>query len=422
MSNFQPIGSFAKVRRGASPRPINNPDFFGGDVGWVRISDVTQRNNKFLKNTQQYLSPLGESRSLRVDAGDLIMSICATVGKPMIVDIPACIHDGFVQIYDIQNVDVEYLYYLLQFKEKDFEKRGQPGTQVNLNTTIVENEIVFIPALLQQQRIAKILGTVDNLIGETQALIEKYTSVKQGMMSDLFTRGIDLSGTPETNGSYGQLRPSFTETPELYQKTELGCVPKDWEINAIEDILNRIIDYRGKTPTKTDSGVPLITAKNVRFGYIDPEPREFIASSDYDSWMTRGIPSQGDVLFTTEAPLANVAQIETEDKVAFAQRMIILQTNTACDSTFLKYLLMSENFRRAIFSRGSGSTVEGVKQSEFKKVKVCLPKSNEEQIQIVQMIDSLTNKIVNEESAISKYKEIKKGLMQDLLTGKVRVN
>ena len=69
MSEFQSIGSFAKVRRGASPRPIDNPDFFGGDVGWVRISDVTQRNKKFLRKTQQYLSPLGQSHSLRVDAG-----------------------------------------------------------------------------------------------------------------------------------------------------------------------------------------------------------------------------------------------------------------------------------------------------------------------------------------------------------------
>ena len=138
--------------------------------------------------------------------------------------------------------------------------------------------------------------------------------------------------------------------------------------------------------------------------------------------MTRGIPNQGDVLFTTEAPLANVAQIGTDGKVAFAQRVIILQTNTICDSTFLKYLLMSEHFRRKIFSRGSGSTVEGVKQSEFKKVRVCLPKSNNEQIKIVKMIDSLTNKIVNEESEMHKYIEIKKGLMKDLLTGKVRVN
>jgi type I restriction enzyme S subunit len=293
--------------------------------------------------------------------------------------------------------------------------------QVELSRTELLQLTLYFPELKQQQKIAEILSTVDNLIDQTQKLIDKYTAVKQGMMADLFSRGIDLSGTPETNKSYGQLRPSYVDAPELYQETELGWIPKGWEIQRIEDILDRVIDYRGKTPNKTEDGIPLITAKNVRFGYIDPEPREYIAAEDYDVWMTRGIPNQGDVLFTTEAPLANVAQLDTQSKVAFAQRMIILQSSLKCDSSFLKYLLMSDNFRRAIFSRGSGSTVEGVKQSEFKKVKVCLPKHNCEQLKIVEVIDSLSEKIVNEEVIIEKYTNIKKGLMQDLLTGKVKV-
>jgi type I restriction enzyme S subunit len=129
MSEKSKIGNHAKIRRGASPRPIGDPMYFGGTVGWVKISDVTSAK-KYLRKTAQYVSPLGESLSVRVDCGDLIMSICATVGRPVIVDMPACIHDGFVQFYDVHNDDKEYMYYLLQFHEKDLERKGQPGTQV----------------------------------------------------------------------------------------------------------------------------------------------------------------------------------------------------------------------------------------------------------------------------------------------------
>ena len=96
--------------------------------------------------------------------------------------------------------------------------------------------------------------------------------------------------------------------------------------------------------------------------------------------MTRGIPEAGDILFTTEAPLGNVAQILSNEKMAFAQRVIILRTNAKCNNIYFKYLLMSDGFRKTIFSRGSGSTVEGVKQSEFRKTKVPVPKSVEEQL------------------------------------------
>lgn len=93
------IGELAKVRRGASPRPIDDPKYFGGEVGWVRIVDVSA-SRKYLQTTSQYVSPLGESLSVRVDKGDLIMSIAGTVGRPILIDIPACIHDGFVHLYD----------------------------------------------------------------------------------------------------------------------------------------------------------------------------------------------------------------------------------------------------------------------------------------------------------------------------------
>jgi len=154
----------------------------------------------------------------------------------------------------------------------------------------------------------------------------------------------------------------------------------------LEEITD-FIDYRGKTPEKTKDGVRLITAKNVKMCYISEEPKEYIDESEYSNWMTRGIPKKGDVLITTEAPLGNVAQLDTDNKVAFAQRIIILKTaNDQILSAFLCYALATEQLQKAIQNRATGSTVQGIKASELKQIKVPIP-SLEIQKQIVAQIE-----------------------------------
>ncbi|HEV2400469.1 MAG TPA: restriction endonuclease subunit S [Candidatus Sulfotelmatobacter sp.] len=163
-----------------------------------------------------------------------------------------------------------------------------------------------------------------------------------------------------------------------------------WTETAIGKVV-QFIDYRGKTPAKTASGIRLITAKNVKMGYIQETPKEFIASANYQSWMTRGIPEKGDVLFTTEAPLANVAQLDTDEKVAFAQRIIIMRPDAAkLDSTFLKYMLLSGPVQQRIRSQGTGATVQGIKASLLKLIAISFPEKLSEQKQIVDKLDRLS--------------------------------
>jgi type I restriction enzyme S subunit len=148
---------------------------------------------------------------------------------------------------------------------------------------------------------------------------------------------------------------------------------KDWTTSELGKI-TKFIDYRGKTPAKTSSGVRLITAKNVKFGFVNKEPCEYIAEDAYDKWMTRGIPIKGDVLFTTEAPLANVAQLDTDERVVFAQRLIILQPkNNEIDSEFLKFSLLSRKVQNDIISKGTGATVSGIKASLLKLILIEFP-------------------------------------------------
>ena len=147
----------------------------------------------------------------------------------------------------------------------------------------------------------------------------------------------------------------------------------DWPMVEIGEVC-RFIDYRGKTPEKTTSGLPLITAKNVREGYINHEPREFIAEADYEAWMTRGIPQIGDVLFTMEAPLGNVAEITMTGRFALAQRLVALCPNRAIMmGAFLKDLLLTRTLQDKIIAHQSGTTVYGIKASVLKVLTIPVP-------------------------------------------------
>jgi len=184
------LGEVSKIKRGASPRPIDNPIYFTEEKkgrGWIRIEDIA-KSNKYLNATRQYLSKLGESKSVKVEVGDLIMSICATIGKPIIINMPACIHDGFVVLKNLSGkIDKHFLYYLIVSKEQEIEKLGQTGTQGNLNSTIVSNFLIPLSPLPEQQKIASILSNIDQTIEKEEQYKEKLERIKQGLMEDLLT-------------------------------------------------------------------------------------------------------------------------------------------------------------------------------------------------------------------------------------------
>lgn len=146
----------------------------------------------------------------------------------------------------------------------------------------------------------------------------------------------------------------------------------EWPVQPLERCLDALIDYRGKTPEKTDFGIPLITAKVIKGGRIEV-PTEFIAVDAYDAWMRRGIPLAGDVVLTTEAPLGEVAQLGNE-RVALAQRVVTLRGKAGVlDNTFLRYLLQTEAMQSQLAARATGTTVLGIKQSELRKIEIPLP-------------------------------------------------
>lgn len=165
----------------------------------------------------------------------------------------------------------------------------------------------------------------------------------------------------------------------------------EWREYLLEDVIEKFIDYRGKTPKKTDTGIPLVTAKVVKAGKILP-PNEFIAVEDYGSWMTRGLPEIDDVVLTTEAPLGEVALIKDKN-IALAQRIITLSgKKNLLFNPFLKFYLQNETGQHELHSRASGTTVFGIKASVLKKVPIEIPPLPEQKA-IAAVLSSLDDKI-----------------------------
>jgi len=188
-----------------------------------------------------------------------------------------------------------------------------------------------------------------------------------------------------------------------------------WESAPIEQHV-RFIDYRGRTPEKTSEGVRLITAKNVKRGFVQREPMEFVAPDSYDEWMTRGIPKVGDVLFTTEAPLGHVAQLDTDERVVFAQRVIIMQADSkVLDSTFFKYLLLSAPVQAKIHAQATGATAQGIKASRLKRIEIPFPSDVAEQRLIASRLDVLAEDSSQLEDLYQRKRAALEELKQSLL-------
>ncbi|GAA9426479.1 hypothetical protein HpHA283_14120 [Helicobacter pylori] len=184
-----------KLKGGASPRPIENPKWFctNSNVGWVRISDIS-KNSRFLYKTAQKLSKKGIEKSRLVKQNSLIMSMCATIGKPIITKIDTCIHDGFV-VFENPKIDLNYLYYFLCYIEKEWLESGQQGSQVNLNVDLIKNKEVFYPKDLNEQiAIANILSDLDRYLCALDALILKKEGVKKALSFELLSQRKRLRG------------------------------------------------------------------------------------------------------------------------------------------------------------------------------------------------------------------------------------
>ena len=381
------------LRKTETVDPLRSPD---AEFDYIDVSSISNQTFR-IQGTQRLRGKDAPSRARRlVRVNDVLF---ATVRPTLrrIAIVPDELHNqvcstGYFVLRPKPGFDHRFVFYWL-FTE-DFMGRMEGLQKGASYPAVTDGEVrassFAFPPLPEQQRIAGILDEAFDGIATAKSNAEKNLQNARALFES-------------------HLQAVFTQTGGGWVTTTIG-----------EHI--RFIDYRGRTPKKTESGLRLITAKNVKMGYLQEEPMEFVAPESYDDWMTRGIPRFGDVLFTTEAPLANVAQLDTDDKVVFAQRIIIMQPDVSkLDNTFLKYLLLSQPVQRRIRTKGTGATVQGIKASLLKAIYVSFPSSLVHQHQIVDELDSLREESQRLESIyqrkLAALDELKKSLLDQAFSG-----
>lgn len=180
------IGELADIVRGASPRPIQDPKWFdsNSEIGWLRISDVTSQNGR-IHSLEQKISNLGQEKTRVLTAPHLLLSIAATVGKPVINYVKTGVHDGFL-IFMNPKFDREFMFQWLEMFREKWNRYGQPGSQVNLNSDIVKNQKIFIPSIEEQCAIGSYFSILDNLINSHQEKISQLETLKKKLLKDMF--------------------------------------------------------------------------------------------------------------------------------------------------------------------------------------------------------------------------------------------
>ena len=395
MNNWEEIklGKYMSLKGGYAFSSNNFTEF---GIPIIRISNIS---NKGIRPPFAYISKVNKSlfSEFELSSNDILIAMSgATTGKNCKIkkdSLPALLNQrvGKFRIIDTDNLDNEFLYYVIntEYFQNELFKDAIGGAQPNISGKQIENITVLIPQKPHQQKIAKILNTIDAVIEKTENAIGKYKAIKKGMMHDLFTRGIDVKT--------GQLRPSFDDAPELYKESVLGMIPKDWEINPLSKlgIIKSGIDYKSNPkgdeyPIYGTGGIMGRTSK-----YLNSGPAVLTGRKG-----------------TINNPLYIEGKFWNVDTIFCINSINLKEVD-------IKWLFY--NFRNTDLTKLNEATgVPSVNSSSLYKLKFKTPLFKEQQ-EITLRLSKIDLLIEKEQKTLAKHQNIKKGLMQDLLTGKVEV-
>ena len=340
------------------------PSYYEGNIPWMSVKDM---NKNILHDTIDHISEeaVKNSSTNVIPSGTPIVATRMSLGKIVVANFDSAINQDLKALFPASVINREYLIGWYRSISRKVEELGTGTTVKGIRLEVLKSLEFPLPPLAEQKAIADKLDALLAQVENTKARLERIPEILKTFRQSVLAAAVSGKLTLEW-----RLGREFNTSSE-----ELGKLAK-------------FIDYRGKTPKKTDSGIPLITAKNIRQGFISREPKEFIAREDYESWMTRGIPNFGDVLITTEAPMGYVANIDIKEKFALAQRAICLQFTAKINPYFASIYLQSSEFQKELNENATGSTVKGIKAALLKKIIVKFP-SNDEQTEIVRKVEEL---------------------------------
>jgi len=413
----KPLGDIAKTFAGGTPsRAI--PEFFGGNIPWVKSTEV---NQSFVDRTEEHITDkaIKSSSAKWVKNGSVLVAMYgATAGQVSELKIDAATNQAVLAIDSDGSVSNKFIYYYLINAKEKLLYLAQGSGQPNLSKTLVDSLVIKYPSLDKQHKIAKILTTIDQLIEKTQVLIDKHTAIKQGMMADLFTRGIDFST--------GQLRPPVEQAPHLYKERGFGWIPKDWDVCQLKDYISLVKSGLSRKIVEEDIGIPVMISGNIQDGKLDFKNIKYWYRKD-----PQGANIENYILDDKDILLCFINSVEQIGKVCiyrdigresiYTTNLFRIKPSEITESKFLYSLLSSsivqeeiKNITKPAINQASFTT------GDFKKIPVPLIDKNEQDI-IVKHLNIVSEKIEKERCLLEKLRTAKYGLMQDLLTGKVSV-
>ncbi|KKH45970.1 restriction endonuclease subunit S [Methanosarcina sp. 1.H.A.2.2] len=401
---------FSPVKRGASPRPIDDPIYFddNGDFSWVRIADVTS-SERYLEKTTQKLSDLGSSLSVKQYPGDFFVSIAGSVGKPIITKIKCCIHDGFVWFPKLK-LNSEYLYYIFTSGEP-YKGLGKLGTQLNLNTETVGN--ISIPLPPEEYEINEIVSfldretsLIDMLVEKKQHFIELLEEKRAALISHTVTKGLDH------------------DVPTKYSGIEwIGEIPERWEVNKLKHSASINPNV---LPENTDPEFVLkyVDIGNVGLGKMVDSPKEmkFIDAPS----RARKVVRENDIIISTVRTYlkAILHLINPEPNLIVSTGFAVLRPRSFVNHRYLFYLIRSNQFIDSVMSHSEGVSYPAINSSSLGDLPICYPPLPEQQAiasyldRETAQIDTLLEKI---KQSIEYLKEYRTALISDAVTGKIDV-
>lgn len=352
------LKQLGNIKRGASPRPISDPKWFdkNGKYGWLRISDVTSQNGQVFQ-IDQHLSSIGEEKTILISDPHLIISIAATVGKPCINYIPTAIHDGFVTFLDYK-FNLDFMFEWFNKNQNIWLKYGQPGAQINLNSSIIGNQKIKLPKAYEQEKIAKLFDILNNLLALYDRKLKLLSQVKRYFLDNLFAEK-----------EYPNLR--FRRFTDAWEQRELG------EIGTTYSGLS------GKNKSNFEKGNSnfvtfLEVLNNPVLKNIDLANKVEIKENEHQNKIRRN-----DILFNTSSETPEEVATSTivdinQDNLYLNSFCFGFRPNVQFSNYCIGYYLRSNHFRSKVFCLAQGISRYNISKKSLMKLKLSLPKLEEQ--------------------------------------------
>jgi type I restriction enzyme S subunit len=401
---------------GTPPRQV--PSYWKGNIPWASVKDFSEQS-AVITDTEEHISPAGlnSSASNLIPAGTPLVCTRMAVGRAAMPAVPMAINQDVKALFPAVGVSGGYLLKLLLFIKPKAEAQAVGSTVKGIRIQDYLGIEVPIADTDAQPVIARVLDTLDTAIHETEAIIAKLKAVKQGLLHDLLTRGIDANG---------ELRPPQAEAPHLYQQSPLGWIPKEWEVEPIVNLTSSSVigpfgsdlvaaDYR-------DSGAPVIFVRDVKPDSIFWKSNVFVSTSKARALAAHEVRA-GDVVATKMGlppcvsavyPASMPSGIVTADIVRL--RPDADRISPSWMSTFINSPAVSKQVEQIT----AGVTRPKVTLRDVRNLLIGLP-SKKEQERVLDRLVAAESRIQLEEAGHEKLTANKSGLMGDLLTGRVRV-